>query len=380
MILFYIWIIYAILIGELKNRNARKGKIPRYICYDGTAKIHLILFLGSVAFFVGMRSGYGDTPTYINGYKYIRGTIIDVILNWKDLKGPLWMLYMIIIKLVAKKQYNIWLLSIAVISIIPFGKIIEKKSVDVSFSLFLFTIMGFISSWLMNGMRQFVAVSILFLCVHNYIENIDKLKRKENIIKYLIIVLILYFVHSSTIMMAIPMLIVLELEPWGKKMRWVIFAVMIFCLALRFSESLFPKIMESMDYDINNISDDDGGSLIRVIIWGFPAIVAFIFRRSLARKQDGYLNAWINLSTLGMMITLVSSFSSGVLVGRLPVFCYVYNILLIPALLKNIATDRVTKITVRIALIVVFLFYFYITFASGNGIKYISENLHIKLH
>lgn len=380
MILFYIWIIYAILVGELTNRNKRIGKIPQNPCYDGTNRVHLILFFASIAFFVGMRSGYGDTPTYISSYKFSRLGIVDVILNWGDLKDPLWTLYMVIVKLIAKKQYNIWLLSIAVISVVPFSKIIARKSDDVSFSMFLFSIMGFITSWMMNGMRQFVAVAILFIAVHRYIDNIGRLPRKKNIIRYLVIVLILYFVHNATIIMAIPMLIVLELEPWEKKMRWVIFAVILFCVALRFSESLFPRIMESMDYDMNNISDDNGGSLARVVIWGFPAILSFVFKKSLASKNDKYINAWINLSTLGMMITLVSTFSSGILVGRLPVFCYVYNLLLIPALLENIAADRTTKIAVRISLIIIFLFYFYITFASGGGTKYISENLHLRLH
>ena len=70
------------------------------------------------------------------------------------------------------------------------------------------------------------------------------------------------------------------------------------------------------------------------------------------------MNACVNCSICTAMIYLLSAFSSGIYVGRLPIYTTLQGYVVVPWLLKNMFTKE-SEAMVRVGLIGVFLLFFY---------------------
>ena len=318
--------------------------------YKRNKNVMIISFIliGYITFWAAVRNGVADTSTYIYGYETINSNVnILEVFRGED-KAPLFTVYQIVLKRLGF-DYHFYLASIAVISGVCIAYGIGAYTDDLFFSAFIF-VASTNYTWMFNGIRQFLVVSIIFASTRLIVE--------KKLFKFLILVFILYFIHNSCIIM-IPIYFILNFKPWSGKITVCILVTMAVVL---FFPQLFIELLDlSMEgYNITEqLKEDDGVNVLRVFVAAVPAILAFNYKNEIKRYNDRYLNLWVNASVITVCLYAVGVISSGIFVGRLPIYTEIYNVLLLPFILKRIIPQE-SKVLLYIACVGFYILFFYL--------------------
>lgn len=331
--------------------------------YKSIGLFFALLSFVLLAYFTGQRSWIFDTfeyqYAYENTFKGEFSEITDIINGTSDVKGPLYCILLILFKGLTHGTYNDWFTFVAIIQCLALALLFYKYSVNFTFSVFLF----FTSScflWLLNGMRQFLAATII-LYFFDWIV-------KRRTIPFLIVVICLYFIHSSAIFW-IPVYFIVNFKPWSKK--HVTLTVLLIAALYLVSKS---SALQDTDYAYIN-SSDSGVNPFRVIVMSLPAILSLIYRKDISTIDDNIYNIIINISVVCSGCFIAGMITNG-FVARIAVYFQLFIYLLLPWLLKEVVNEYVSK-TMTIACIIGFIAYFcYDMYVAGNGI-YQSANLSI---
>lgn len=312
------------------------------------AMIISFILIGYITFWAAVRNGVADTSTYIDGYKMLNSNrnILEVFKG--EEKAPLFLVYQIILKRFGF-DYHFYLASIAVISGICIAYGIGAYSESVFFSAFVF-VASTNCMWMFNGIRQFLVVTIIFALTRLIVE--------KKLFKFLILVFILYFVHKSCIIM-IPIYFVLNFKPWSWQIAVCILTTMAVVL---FFPQLFIELLDSSmeGYNITEqLKEDDGVNILRVFVAAAPAILAYVYRSKIKGYDNRYVDLWVNASVITVGLYSVGVISSGIFVGRLPIYTEIYNILLLPFILKRIIPQE-SKAFLYIACVGFYMLFFYL--------------------
>lgn len=306
-----------------------KNKVPMYLA---------VLTFGYIIFWVGMRTGVADTKTYILMFENFPSSLSAIPQYWdfSENKSPGFVTFCILFKCFVSKDYHIWLMALALLTGIPIMLILRKKSEHFFYSAFLF-IATLEVTWMLNGMRQFWCVAIMFL-VSDWIE-----ERKT--IPFIIVVLLVSTIHFTALIM-IPMYFVVIEKPFGKK---VLLFLVFLLLAVVFLEPFIASVeglLEETAYAgaTEQFAQDDGVNPIRVMVMAVTPIIAFFGRKVIDQKNNQFINICVNMSVACAGIYFLGIFTSGILVGRLPIYFEIYNLILLPFLLKNCFTKLSSKI------------------------------------
>lgn len=346
-----------VALTEYSLQQKTQDKVPIFFA---------ILVFGYFIFWIGMRKYVADTTQYIWSFEKLTTNFSEGFLkiDW-DGKGPLFWLFSLAFKCFISDDFQWWLMAIAVISCGCLMIVIRKYSVDFFFSSFLFIAMvEFI--WPMNGMRQFVCVAFVFL--------FSDLIKDGKFFKFLILTLILSLVHTTVVLM-IPIYFVVRAKPWSTKI--VVFIIGIVLITV-FAEPFFNGVESALSGTAysgltSSFNEDDGVNPVRVLFFSLPPAVAFLKRDVLTQYYDDnpMLPIAINMSLVSAALYFVGAFTSGILIGRLPIYCELYNLLLIPFLLKTCFNHKELRV-IKPVYIAVLLVYFYLISPS----EYHSELTH----
>lgn len=314
---------------------------------------YAIIVIGYFIFWIGNRRYVDDTSAYISMFNNISTdfqTAWDKI-NW-DGKNPGFDIFNIIFKCFISQDYTWWLMTIAIICGVCILIILRKYSINFFLSCFIF-IASVMFTWMTNGMRQFLCVSILFLCC-DWIKN-------GKFIRFLIAVFILSTVHTTTIMM-IPIYFVARSEPWRKKIGLFIIGIILICI---FSEPFFNGVDSALGNtayagSTSQFAEDGGVNPLRAIFCSIPAILAFIKRNTLKEYYEKYplLPICINMSVVTASLYFVAMFTSGILIGRLPIYSDIFSLILIPYIMY-LGFSKEERNIILPGYILVFTVYFY---------------------
>lgn len=323
--------------------------------------IFAILIFGYFIFWAGERWYVADTTQYISTYESIPLDFSTAwsSIDWKGSKAPLFDAIQVIFKCFISSDCTAFLMFVSIVSGIAIMIPLRKYSVDFFYSSYLFmTLLTF--SWMFNGMRQFICVSILFLCS-------DWIKSGKWI-PYIIAVIILSYIHMTAVLM-IPVYFVARAKPW--KTRTFIFLIAIILISI-FSGKFFGSVdnlLSDTAYanSVSQFESDDGVNPLRSILFAIPPALAFINRDKLeyCYKQFPIIPICINMSVIACGLYFIGIFTSGVLIGRLPVYAEVYDLILIPFLIESCFNER-NKLIAKAATIIVTLAYFYLLW-GGNS-------------
>lgn len=315
---------------------------------------YAIVVFGYFIFWIGMRKYVADTTAYINMFQSIPA---DFSTAWNQIdwegKNPGFDIFNIIFKCFISQDFQWWLMTIAIISGVCIMIVLRKYSCSFFFSSFLF--MTFLTyTWMMNGMRQFICVAVLFLCC-------DWIKDGK-FIRFLIAVLLMSTFHMTALLM-IPIYFVARSKPWDKKIGLFIVGIILICI---FAEPFFSGVDSALGGTAyagatGQFAEDDGVNPIRVLFYAIPPVIAFIFREKLKPyyEKNPIIPICVNMSLITAALYLVGVFTSGILIGRLPIYCEVYNLILIPYLFYC-CFDKETRKTVKIGYTVLLLAYYYL--------------------
>ena len=347
------------LYGDILTLNNKStmisNKVPLFFC---------ILVFGYFIFWIGMRTYVADTTLYI---VIFNNRSLDFSTAWAEIdwegKGPGFEIFSVIFKSFISADSQWWLMTIAIVCGLAIMKVIREYTVDFFYSAFLFISTG-IFFWMMNGMRQFICVSLLFLCCI-YI-------RDGKFAKYFIVILLLSTIHT-TVWLMLPIYFVVRCKPWSGKIVLFLGMILLICL---FAESFFAgvdDVLQGTNYSgiTQQMQEDDGVNPIRVAFYAIFPILSFWRKDELEKNKDKckILNICINMSLVTAALYLVGMVSSGILIGRLPIYTEIYNLILIPFIIKYGFEDNERKY-IKIILTIIFIVVFYLNY---NGMYYCSQ-------
>lgn len=320
-----------------------------------------------LVYFVGQRSYIFDTYDYQYAYTNYYTTELSQITGiWNGTipgKGKLYMTILVLFKhFSGGADYNAWFTFIAIIECTSIALFLYKYSINNTLSIYLFFTSGCFL-WLVNGFRQFLAVSFVLFFV-------DWIKQRKTI-PFFIVIILAYFVHSSAILW-IPVYFLIYLKPWTKKF---ILLSLLFTVALLFIST--SSLLDDTDYSYLNTGEfSNGVNPIRVLVMAVPAIIAFVKRKDIEKKTSSFINIWINISVIITECYIVGMFTNGI-VGRIGIYFQFFNYLLLPWLLKNAFDEYMSKIITTACIVGFALYFCYDMFIAGNGIyQSINLNLH----
>ena len=370
---------WVILFGILSQVTAKRVYVGQNLdgdMYESRANLFMaFVTFAVIIFFAGARSNVADTSAYIkmfNDYPLFQNAH-DVIFD-SSAREPGFRLFSILIKTFISDNYAVWLSIIAVISGICVMIPLYKYSCNFGVSAFLF-MASCQFSWMFNGMRQFLVAAIIFSCTGLILKN--------KTLSYIIIVCILSTIHKSALIL-IPMYFIAKGEPWNKRTMLFIGCIVLAMLFTTKFTNLLTDVVEQTDYasSVNEFkATDDGTNPIRILVESVPVILAFIYRNKIKDKLTPIIKLSINMSLIASGLYIISKVaSSGVLLGRLPIYFSMYNLILIPWLLKNIFENKEKDLVYYIMIICYFSFFYYQMVITWGGMGYASEILHLKYY
>lgn len=118
-------------------------------------------------------TGYADTNAYIALYKSLPENMHQLLTYLGGLEKD-WGFYFFsgVIKQIFGEGYRPFLLIIAIVQGMSLIKFYQKYSENYVLSIALFILSGEYMGWMMNGMRQFLAVCIIYLQFHGSLKKI----------------------------------------------------------------------------------------------------------------------------------------------------------------------------------------------------------------
>lgn len=347
-----IWIAFMYLISS--GSMIRKENVLGKNVYRATPFLAILTFIPIIYLAAFRDMGFGDTWGYYRTYQ-------EMPLNWSEIseymttrqKDKGFYFFSAALKLLFAKDCRIYFLTLALIQGVSLMTIFRRYSGNFLLSVFLFVASTDYYSWMYNGIRQFTAVTIVFAAT--------ALMLKKKYVLLLIVILIASTFHQSALLM-IPFVIISQGKAWNK--RTVIF-IGIALVAVFFVEQFTEGMNEALSNtqyggvvsDYTN-TEDDGTNPIRVMVYLIPAVLSFWKRKDIQNSSDKMIHLCVNMSIISAGLYLISMVTSGIYLGRLPIYASLYGYILLPWEIDNMF-DESSKALMCSVMIGCYLLFFY---------------------
>lgn len=320
-------------------------------------------FFAFFAFFpliyiAGTRTSFIDTGAYIEGFHNLPETLNGVIEYLSGVEKDKGFTFLgIVIKTFFGDNATIYLFILALIQGISLVVIYRKYSTDYVMALFLFVASTDYLSWMHNGIRQFMAVTIIFAATG--------LMLKKKYLPLIGIILVAATMHGSALLM-IPIVFIVQGKPWNKKTLLAIAAVIVAMIFVDRFTNILDVLLSDTQYT-NVVSDwqvgnDDGTNPLRVLVYAIPTILSLIGLRYIKIEDDPMINIACNMGIVATALYCLSCVTSGIFIGRLPIYCSLYsNGILLPWEIKNMFTKESSRLITIIMICGYLIFYYYQT-------------------
>ena len=302
------------------------------------------------------REDFGDSNAYRYEYIYNAPETVLGLNGYISLhrKDTFFYAFTALLKILFNNQVWLYFLLIALVQGIFLLYIYRKYSDEYVFSIFLFIASTDYLSWMFNGMRQFLAVSLIFAAT--------ALILNKKYIKSIIVVLFASLLHQSALIM-LPFIFVVNKKAWNKYTIAIIATVV---LIVNFSGT-FTSILDVALADtqyadkVDNwiAGNDDGTNIIRVLVYAVPTILALFMRKKIAEENNALLNLCVNMSIISTSIYAISAVTSGIIIGRLPIYFSLYNYILLPWELNHLFSSKSRYLAYFLVFVLYSVFYVY---------------------
>jgi len=322
-------------------------------CYRWN-RISAVLLALPFAVWAGWRPDkFGDTGMYRARFQNIAAGVSNIIPYVRgQAKDRGYAFLEAAFKSLISQSDKLFLFSIALLQLLCLVYIYRKFSRNYWLSMFMFVASTDYLSWMHNGMRQFIAVTIIFAALPLLI--------KKRYLLVTIAVLIAVQVHLSALI-CLPFIFIVNGRAWN--MRTVAFIIFVL-LGVLFIDRVTGFITDAMmdtayEGDIQIFIEDDGTNIFRVLFYSVPAIMSLFFRRYIHAADDPVVNVCTNLSIVAAGFYLFSYYTSGILIGRLPIYFSLANYILIPWLITEVFSPSSALLMDAVFVGVYTSFYYY---------------------
>lgn len=297
-----------------------------------------------------------DTGAYAKSFEGMPSSLSgmnEYMVNVSKDKG--FSILSIFIKMIIGENVTLYFFIIAAIQLVIIALVFRKYSKNYVMALFLFVATTDFLSWMHNGVRQFMAVVLIFAATEFMLN--------KKYVPLIACILLAATMHASALLM-LPIIFVVQGKPWNSK---TLLAIIVFAVAILFVEQ-FTDLLDTMLVDTqytNVVSDwqewgDDGTNPIRVLVYAIPTLFSLIGIRHIKAANDPIINLACNMGILSTMLYCLSAVTSGIFIGRLPIYCSMYALgILLPWELDNIFTEESARIMKLVMICGFLLFYYY---------------------
>ena len=359
-VLILIWILAMFLVRSLTN----VGYEPVYILGRKEYRVSkgfAIFAFAPVILMTALRGNNGaDSRAYRRAFEELPDTILGLLEYLPEVtKDKGFTVFGSIIKSVLGNNDVIYFLIIAVIQGLILIYIYRKYSTDYLLSVFLFIASTDYISWMFNGMRQFLAVTIIFAATTLMLE------RKW--IPTIIVIILASTMHQSALLM-LPVVVIAHGKAWNKKSILFLILTLIAVFFVNQFTEILDVVMQETQY-ASMVSDwtawgDDGTNVLRVLVYSVPTILSFLGLKQIRYENDSVINFCTNMSIVSTGLYIVSMFTSGIFMGRLPIYASLYNYILLPWEIDHLFTKQSSKLMHMLAITAYIVFYCYQVFIS----------------
>jgi transmembrane protein EpsG len=319
----------------------------------------LILLLTSVLVLIsGLRNNIGDTYFYMHGYK-ITDFTWEYIQKSRDVGFNVFQ--MILKSFSSDPQVLIFVTALITNLFIVIVLYQYSRLIELSLYVYITSGLHLVS---MNGIRQFMAASIIFIAT-KYLLNGDWKK-------YFLIILLASTIHQSALIL-LPIYFLVRNKAWSRSTYLLLLLSLIIVVGYnQFSEILFSSLEDTQYGHYQNFSEG-GANIIRVLVNAIPLIIAFIGREKLREifPKSDYI---VNMSIVGLLFLVVST--QNWIFARFIIYFGLYQLILISWIVK-VFSNQSEKLIYYSILIFYFLFYFYecvMVFGTEYHSDYLTNN------
>jgi len=297
--------------------------------------------------------GFGDTGVYQTRFADVPVGISQIFRYTANAsKDRAFAFTEVVFKTFVSQSSAIFFFFVAVVQILCIVSIYRKYSRNYWLSMFLFVASTDYLSWMHNGMRQFLAVALIFAALPLLVE-------KRYMLMTMVVLLASQF--HLTALIFLPFIFIVNGRAWNVRTLGFIAAVIVSVLFLDRVTGFITGAMEDTAYEgnINLFLNDDGTNIMRVLFYSVPAAMAWLFRPYIDRADDPLINVCANLSVVAAGFYVFSYFTSGLIIGRLPIYFSLANYILIPWLITEVF-DNASAVLIDAGFVGVYSVFFYI--------------------
>lgn len=297
----------------------------------------------------------GDTWLYISNFEKLSVNRGEFLNNLKEAEsGQGFIVLQFAIKKLFGNSVDAFRIILALIHSIPLIFIFRRYSESYLMTIFLFVASGCHVGWMMNGIRQFVAVVIIVAATPLLLQQ-----------KYLPMVAVILFASTFhvTALLMLPIIFIVHGKAWNEK---TIFYIVVALVAMFFFDKytgVLDLLLEGTEFEgaTNTWREmgDDGTNPIRVLVNAIPMLLSFLGRNHIKYEKDMILNVCVNMSVVTTGLYLISMVTSGIMIGRLPIYTSLFNLILLPNLITKMFTEESVRM-VRLAMAVFYILYYII--------------------
>ena len=318
---------------------------------------YALIVILPLIYFAGVRDlSFGDSYVYSESYAALPNNLSELIPYLSDISKDKGFYFLSgIIKILFGSNTIVYFWVLAAIQGLIIAWLYRKYSTSYVTSIFLFIASSDYLSWMQNGIRQFTAVTMILAAT--------TLMLRKKYIPLILVILIASTVHQSALLM-LPIVFIAQGKAWNKK---TIMALIAMLLAIAFVDQ-FTGILDTMLADTqygNVVSDwqswnDDGTNPLRVLVYSVPTILSLIGIRYIRNADDPVINLCCNMSVITTALYCLSIFTSGVFLGRLPIYTSLYSVgILLPWEVNNLFTEKSAKLVKVVMILAYIAFYYY---------------------
>ena len=295
---------------------------------------------------------FGDTSAYLESFKNATTSLPELFASFtEEGKDRGFLIFTTVVKSIIGNREIVYFTLIAAICVFCVMVTYKNYSYNFIISAFLFIASGDYVQWTFNGIRQFIPVAVLFACIGLIV--------KKKYVPLIILILILSTIHATALLM-LPMIFIVQGKAWNKKT--LLFAAAII-LSIAFVEqftNLITNFMENTQYsgEVDQYLSTEGTSIQRVFVYSIPAVLSLVFKKYIDKAENPIINLAANMSLIAAFSYALSGFTSGLFLGRIPIYFSLYNYILLPWIVERVFTKR-SAVVIYISMICFYLFYYY---------------------
>ena len=369
VIMLFEWYLFVFLFVLYLVAKVGNQKYHVYVAgeYESRYKwFSALAMIAALTYVAAMRSErFGDTTAYIRGYMQTEPSweyIVSTVKGTGKDKG--FDASVAVLKMLLGDRYRVYLGVIAGFCLLCVFSVYRKHSSNLFMTAFLFLASGEYAMWTHNGVRQFIAVSMIFAATD--------LLLKKRYIPYVAVILLASSFHGSALVM-LPVILVVRGKAWNFKAIAMLLAIFAITSSTDLLNELLVGVMENSQYssDIESLMATGGTNPFRVAVFAVPPLMALIFRRQIIVQNVPIINLSVNMSIVSMGVFIISMFTSGIYIGRMPIYFSLYNYIMLPWIIERYFEKYSAKVIHLIVVCCYMVYYYYQMHIAWNVMAYV---------